>query len=169
MPATRTRRPVRSAIVLTEDGYRLLEERLADLTERRIPELRPLLVERERDERDVALFESLLAEEARLRALLAQADILDATGPVTGVSVGVRVRVRLADGSSAWVRPVHPEEAHLDDERISLSSPLGAALLGATPGDEVVVAAPVGPWTCRVEQVEGMRRRRVSAKPRSRA
>lgn len=161
MSATRTRRLDRSAVVLTADGYRLLEERLADVAERRLPELRPLLVERERDERDVAMFESLLAEEARLRALLAQAQILDASGPVEGVAIGVRVRVRLADGSSAWVRPVHPEEAHLDDERISLSSPLGSALLGAAPGDDVLVSAPVGSWTCRVEQVEGMRRRRA--------
>ena len=164
MSATRTRRTPRSSIVLTADGYRLLEERLADIVERRLPELRPLLVERERDERDVALFESLLAEESRLRALLAQADILETSEPVTGVAIGVRTRVRLADGSLAWVRPVHPEEAHLDDERISLSSPLGAALLGAVPGDRVVVSAPVGSWTCTVEQVEGMRKRRSAAR-----
>jgi transcription elongation GreA/GreB family factor len=150
--------------VLTAEGYHLLEERLADITERRLPELRPLLVERERDERDVALFESLLAEQTRLTALLAQADILESPAQVTGVAVGVRARVRLADGSLAWVRPVHPEEAHLDDERISLSSPLGAALLGAVPGDQVVVSAPVGSWTCTVEQVEGMRKRRSTSR-----
>lgn len=164
MPATRTRqtaRPAARAVVLTADGVRLLEERLADITDRRLPELRPLLVEKERDERDVATFESLLAEEARLRALLAEAQVLEPSSPVEGVGIGVRARVTLADGSTAWVRPVHPAEAYLDDERISISSPLGSALLGATPGDVVTVEAPIGSWQCRVESVEGMRRRRA--------
>lgn len=164
MPATRTRqtaRPAARAVVLTADGVRLLEERLADITDRRLPELRPLLIEKERDERDVATFESLLAEEARLQALLAEAQVLESSTSVEGVGIGVRARVTLADGSTAWVRPVHPAEAYLDDERISISSPLGSALLGATPGDVVTVEAPIGSWQCRVESVEGMRRRRA--------
>ena len=165
MPATRTRqtaRPAARAVVLTADGVRLLEERLADITDRRLPELRPLLIEKERDERDVATFESLLAEEARLQALLAEAQVLESSTSVEGVGIGVRARVTLADGSTAWVHPVHPAEAYLDDERISISSPLGSALLGATPGDVVTVEAPIGSWQCRVESVEGMRRRRAA-------
>ena len=167
MPATRTRQTTRRAartVVLTADGVRLLEERLADITTRRLPELRPLLTEKERDERDVATFESLLAEEARLQALLAEAQVLESPASVQGVGIGVRARVTLADGSTAWVRPVHPAEAYLDDERISISSPLGSALLGATPGDVVTVEAPIGSWQCRVEAVEGMRRRRTARK-----
>ena len=159
MPSTRTRRSTRP-VTLTADGVRLLEERLTDITDRRLPDLRPLLTERERDERDVAAFEALLAEADRLRAMLAEAQVLRPTGPVEGVGIGIRARVRLADGSAAWVRPVHPAEAYLDDERISISSPLGAALLGAAPGDVVTVDAPIGSWQCRVESVEGMRRRR---------
>jgi transcription elongation factor GreA len=164
MPATRTRQTARTAarqVVLTADGVGLLEERLADITDRRLPEVRPLLTERERDERDVAAFEALLAEEARLQALLAEAQVLQPVTPVQGVGIGVRARVTLADGSTAWVRPVHPAEAYLDDERISISSPLGSALLGAAPGDVVTVEAPIGSWQCRVESVEGMRKRRA--------
>lgn len=167
MPATRTRQTTRRAtrtVVLTADGVRLLEERLADITNRRLPELRPLLTEKERDERDVATFESLLAEEARLQALLAEAQVLQPPTSVQGVGIGIRARVTLADGSTAWVRPVHPAEAYLDDERISISSPLGSALLGAAPGDVVTVEAPIGSWQCRVESVEGMRRRRTGRK-----
>lgn len=159
MPATRTRQTVRT-VALTADGIRLLEERLVEITDRRLPELRPLLVERERDERDVAAFEALLAEEVRLRALIAEAQVLVPADTVEGVGVGVRTRVTLADGSRACVRPVHPAEAYLDDERISLASPLGSALLGAVPGDVVTVDAPIGSWQCRVESVEGMRRKR---------
>jgi len=40
------------------------------------------------------------------------------------------VSVTLADGTKAWVRPVHPREAFLDDERISVTSPVGSALIG---------------------------------------
>ena len=35
--------------------------------------------------------------------------------------------LRLAGGVEQWVRPVHPVEAILDDERISATSPLSQA------------------------------------------
>jgi transcription elongation GreA/GreB family factor len=142
--------------LLTRGGAQLLAERVADIRHRRLGELVPLLVEPERDERHVAEFEHLLAEADRWDAFLNSADIID-VNPSTFdgcVRLGVRVQVRLVDDSTAWVRPVHPLEAFLDDERISLTSPLGAALLGARVGDEVVVQAPVGNWTCRILAVD---------------
>ena len=45
-------------------------------------------------------------------------------------------------------------EAFLDDERSSVTSPLGAARQGAQVGDDVVVHAPIGTWTCTVLAVE---------------
>jgi transcription elongation GreA/GreB family factor len=160
MTSVRTSRPVARAPRLTREGYAMIEARIADIHDRRLPELRPLLVEHDRDERDVATFEALLAESARWEALLAEAEVIP-TAPSDGtVAVGTRVRVSLADGSASWVRPVHPAEAFLDDERISLTSPLGSALIGARPGDVLVVEAPVGPWECTVLAVEGGRRRR---------
>lgn len=165
MPATRTqtvKRPVVAAPRLTAEGYAMIEQRLADIRDRRLPELRPLLVEHERDERDVAQFEALLAEEARWQALLAEAEVLPDVPSDGTVVLGSRVRVTLADGSKAWVRPVHPAEAFLDDERISITSPLGSALMGARPGDVLAVIAPVGEWECSVLSIEGVRKRRVS-------
>jgi transcription elongation GreA/GreB family factor len=164
MSAIRTARPVARAPRLTAEGYAMIEARVADIRDRRLPELRPLLVEHERDERDVAQFEALLAEQARWEALLAEAEILS-TLPADGtVALGSRVRVTLADGSKAWVRPVHPAEAFLDDERISITSPLGSALIGARPRDVLTVAAPVGRWECTVLSIEGARKARVSRK-----
>lgn len=164
MPATRTQTAKRAAAAprLTAEGYAMIEQRLADIRDRRLPELRPLLVEHERDERDVAQFEALLAEEARWQALLAEAEVLPDLPAEGTVVLGSRVRVTLADGSKAWVRPVHPTEAFLDDERISITSPLGSALMGARPGDVLKVAAPVGEWECSVLSIEGVRKRRVS-------
>jgi transcription elongation GreA/GreB family factor len=142
--------------MLTRGGAQLLAERVAGIRHRRLGELVPLLVEPERDERHVAEFEHVLAEADRWDAFLNSADILDLDPSAFDgrVGLGVRVQVLLVDESSAWVRTVHPLEAFLDDERISLTSPLGAALLGARVGDEVVVQAPVGNWTCRILAVD---------------
>lgn len=156
MSATRLIR--KNAIQLTAEGYALIEERLADLRERRIPELRPLLVEHDRDERNVAEFEALLAEEAALQATLAEAEVVPAVRKDGRVRLGSLVGVTLADGSTAWVRPVHAAEAALDDERISIGSPLGSAILGVFAGDKVTVEAPVGRWECTVLEVDGLRK-----------
>ncbi|MBK9739803.1 MAG: GreA/GreB family elongation factor [Actinobacteria bacterium] len=142
--------------LLTRSGAQLLAERAADIRYRRLAELAPLLVEHERDERHVAEFEQVLAEADQWDAFLASADILviDAAAFDGRIGLGTRVEVRLIDGSTAWVHPVHPFEAFLDDERISVTSPLGAALQGAQVGDDVVVHAPIGTWTCTVLAVE---------------
>ena len=66
------------------------------------------------------------------------------------VDLGVWVTVELPDGQTETVRIVHPEEAFLDDERVSATSPMAIALLGARAGHTVWVAAPKGTWRCRV-------------------
>ena len=141
---------------LTPGGYARIAERIADITDSRLPALRPLLVDRERDERDVAEFERLLEEADALEALLAEAEIIadDPTGFEGRVELGMRVQVTLADGSTAWVRPVHPAEAFLDEERISMTSPLGIALIGARASHVVWVDAPSGVWSCTILEVD---------------
>lgn len=167
MSTTKTKRKSKKAAVivrgeidgrplLTPAGARMLEERAAEIRGRRLVELTPLLVEHERDERHVAEFEKLLAEADWWDAFLASAEILtlDPAAFDGRITLGMRVQVRLLDRSTAWVQPVHPHEAALDDERISVTSPLGEALMGAQLGDEVQVQAPVGPWTCRILAVD---------------
>ncbi len=141
---------------LTREGYEQLEARVVDIRERRLPEMRPLLVETERDERVVADFERLMLEAETIDALLAQADVIE-IDPVAvdgRVELGMRVQVVLEDGSPAWVRPVHPDEAFLDDERISATSPLAIALVGARGGHTVWVDAPTGAWPCQVIEID---------------
>ncbi len=141
---------------LTREGYLRLEERAADIRERRLPDMRPLLVETERDERVVAEFERLLEEANGIDTLLAQADVIgiDPVAVDGRVDLGMRVEVILEDGTSAWVRPVHPDEAFLDDERISATSPLAIALIGARTGHTVWVDAPTGAWPCQVLSID---------------
>jgi transcription elongation GreA/GreB family factor len=141
---------------LTREGYARLKERAEDIRERRLPEMRPLLVESERDERVVADFERLLAEAAATDSLLGSADVIE-IDPVAvdgRVQLGMRVQVLLQDGSAAWVRPVHPDEAFLDDERVSASSPLAIAIVGARSGHTVWVDAPTGAWPCEVRSID---------------
>lgn len=140
---------------LTREGAELLTARLVDIRERLLPELRPLLTERERDERHVADFERLIEESLTLEALLAHhrridADVARHDGRVV---LGARVRIADAEGTSWWVRPVHPAESVLDDERISATSPLALAILGARAGHTVWVSAPSGLWACEVLEV----------------
>lgn len=141
---------------LTRQGYEQLQERVEDIRERRLPEMRPLLVETERDERVVAEFERLMEEASAVDALLAQADIIsiEPAALADGITVGMRARVTLEDGVEEWVRPVHPEEGFLDEERISATSPLALALFGAVVGDTVMVQAPTGQWPCKVLEID---------------
>jgi transcription elongation GreA/GreB family factor len=144
------------ALRLTPGGYSGISDRIVEIREQRLPELRPLLVDRERDERDVAEFERLLVEAIDLEALLAEAEIMtdDDLAFDGRIEVGMRVRVSMADGSHDWVRIVHPAEAFLDGERISQTSPLATALVGARKSDAVWVAAPSGVWSCTVLDVD---------------
>lgn len=141
--------------LLTPDGAELIAARIHDIEQRRLPELRPLLVEAERDERDVAEFERLLAEAARLQGLLNSAELIpvEAGGTDGRIDLGMRVHIALADGSSTWVRPVHPEESFLDDERISAESPMAVAIIGSRVGERVPVQAPSGVWICEILDV----------------
>lgn len=149
-PGERGGRPL-----LTPEGRSRLIERVADIRERRLPDIRPLLVESDRDERVVAEFERLLAEANSLDALIAVAEILDRDPAAHDgrVDLGIRARVRMFDEES-WVRPVHPEEAFLDDERVSARSPLAIALLGARVGHTVWVDSPSGAWPCEVLDID---------------
>ena len=155
VPRSTARVAVPRGPMLTEEGRARLAERARLLRERTLPELRPLLVEWDRDERHVAEFERVQAELDRLERLLAEADTVHvdvATAPAA-VPLGARVLIEMPDGGRETVRVVHPDEAWLDDERISTTSPLARVLLGAPVGSTVWVSAPAGAWPCRVVDV----------------
>ena len=146
-----------AGISLTAQGRDLLEERVERLRVDVLDRLRPHLMGPERDERDVAQFERTLAEVARLEGIIAAAAMLPApaTGKTARVVPGALVEVETdAQPSERMrVRIVHPEEAVLDDERISWTSPLAKALLGATVGEACEVTSPAGTWTCVVRRI----------------
>lgn len=140
---------------LTEDGRKALRARIERLHADVLDPLRPHLIGPERDERDVAEFERALAEIERLEAIIAAS--VELPNPPTGrrarIAPGALVEIRDASGDKVRVRPVHPEEATIDDERISWDSPLGRTLMGASVGDRLQVPSPRGSWTCEVVRI----------------
>lgn len=143
------------APALTDAGRRGLEARIDRLRSDVLDPLRPHLIGPERDERDVAEFERALAEIERLQAVIAASVELPKppTGKRARVAPGALVEILDVSGDKVRVRPVHPEEATIDDERISWDSPLGRAIMGAAVGDVVEVPSPRGAWTCEVVRI----------------
>ena len=155
--ASERSRLVPKGIALTSQGRDMLRERVERLHVDVLDRLRPHLMGPDRDERDVAQFERTLAEVARLEGIIAAAAELPepATGKRARVAAGALVEVEadVTPKERMRVRIVHPEEAVLDDERISWTSPLAQALLGAQVGEACEVASPNGTWTCVVRRI----------------
>ena len=137
-------------VMLTPQGRASLQARVDEIAHEELPAMRPLLVEDERDERVVADFERLQAEHDRLVVLLGTSGTLDLESLGTVITLGSRVAITDADGQRRVVRIVHADEAYLDEERISETSPLASALVGHTIGDTCVVVAPASTWTATV-------------------
>jgi transcription elongation factor GreA len=85
--------------------------------------------------------------EARIRELqdkIARAEVID-TSKLDNSKVVFGATVRLfdaLDGTEKVFKLVGPEEADVDNGRISVTSPVGRALIGKRVGDEVIVKAP---------------------------
>jgi len=70
--------------------------------------------------------------------------------PSDVVAYGSRVTVEDDNGEAIVYEIVFPEEVDAANGRISLSSPIGRALLNKTVGDEVVVQTPSGKRTYEI-------------------
>lgn len=85
--------------------------------------------------------------EAKIRDIetkLATSEIVESPkGELTKVVFGCRVKIEdLNTGDVRDYRVVGPYEADIDRGLISISSPLGRALMNKSPDDDVVVVAP---------------------------
>jgi transcription elongation factor GreA len=101
--------------------------------------------------------------EARIKDLedkLSRAEVIDAskfTGP--RVAFGARVKVSVSDEKGKLLeeevtyRLVGPDEADLAQGTISVTSPVGRALIGREVGDEVKVKMPAGMRTYEILDV----------------
>ena len=83
---------------------------------------------------------------SELEYKLANADIIDTSQLKKDVAVfGSRVVLEnIETGESVEYQLVGPDESDVDQGRISVSSPLGRAIIGRKPDDELVLQVPGG-------------------------
>ncbi|MFN3336147.1 MAG: transcription elongation factor GreA [Thermomicrobium sp.] len=150
-------------IVLTPEGKAALEQELEQLRHVKLPALLERLqqLSNEGDISDNSEYEDtkeeLVLTEARIREIehiLRRAQMVAYTGPGDEVRLGSRVTVIDDEGvTETWVI-VSPEEANAAQGRISIESPVGAALLGKRAGTTVVVKAPGGEMRLTIQRIE---------------
>jgi len=136
---------------LTADGRARLEDELRELLDNR----RPVIVKRVATARaEGDLSENFAYHDARqelglldgrvqtIEAMLRNAKVMETTvGDVVGLGSTVTIRDEFGESTYVIVGPV---EADVAAGRISMVSPLGAALMGRTVGDEVSFSSPGG-------------------------
>ena len=142
-------------VILTADGRRRLEQRLLQSTEA----LRVMAEELgHRDHVPSQEYRRTLTQVEELRSVLQRArPPAEVPDDPRIVEIGDEVVVEFDDGDEQRHIIVESIEAALGDDRVSVASPLGQALLGRSVGDEVTVDAPAGEYRCVI------RRRRRAA------
>ncbi len=150
---------------LTRDGLKKLEEELNFLRTVR----RAQVAERLHNaQEDGELIENAEYEDAKneqaflegkiltLESMLSSAVIIEVSDGGKGVvTLGSKVTIKEAGDSKAEAyQLVGAAEANPKDGRISNESPLGRALLGRKPGDDVKVNAPSGTISFRVVSID---------------
>lgn len=91
----------------------------------------------------------------QLESVLSRADVIDPTS-MTGNRIMLGATVELVDvdtDQEVTYALVGPDEANIEKGLISITSPIGRALIGKTPGDEAAVNAPSGKRMYEVEAV----------------
>ncbi len=150
---------------LTAEGFEQLERELDDLRAQRprlAEDLR--LAMADKDFRENAPLDAAREQQAHIEArirdievTLRQAVVLrpDDQGDRGEAHVGATVQVsNLTDGSVARYTLVERSEVNPSKGKISIHSPVGQALLGRMPGDEVDVQVPGGVRRFRLETIE---------------
>lgn len=146
---------------LTRAGRDALLAELTELTEVRRPEVVRRISEtrQEGDLSENAGYHQAREDQAHLEGRIAQIEavlgnhVLIEEGTAEGaVRLGSRVTVADDLGESEYLI-VGPKEADPAAGRISASSPVGSALLGARAGDTVTVATPGGHRDLEVRRV----------------
>jgi transcription elongation factor GreA len=154
-------------VILTEQGQAWLRARMSDHIDQlaavatRLSEHVEAVakagddVTEQPDPPDVAAdrerYVELVQQLGRLTSALREAvSVADVEEDPSIVELGDEVEVELPDGTLRSCCIVHPLEAPMAVERISVASPLARAVLGRRPGERTTVAEPAGVYGVRV-------------------
>jgi transcription elongation factor GreA len=142
-------------VPMTHDGLRALEEELRELKGTERPSVIKAISEA-REHGDISENAEYAAARERqsfiegrigeLEDIIARADVIDVS-KLEGKVVKFGATVKLADEDTeeeVRYQIVGPYEADLTKGRISVTAPLGRALIGKTVGDSVEVQTPKG-------------------------
>ena len=152
-------------IMLTAKGYEQLKKELEHLTSVKRPEIADRIRESQQhgefsednNELDEVKFEQAMVETriADLKTIFGNAHVLDESQISTDrVGVGAMVTVNDSQYDDEFeIRLVSSVEADPANDLISTESPLGTALLGHMPGEDVVFEAPEGKKRYRVVSI----------------
>jgi transcription elongation GreA/GreB family factor len=142
-----------SARTATDRGWPVTRE-ASDLLVERIAELRAEVTSLAGQGLEEGIVELELVQAARrldtLEAVRTRATLVDDGS----CAIGRRAVLQDERGERITYEIVFPGDGEPTRGWISADSPLGAAILGARPGDVVDVDAPVGRWSATVISVE---------------
>ncbi len=146
---------------LTADGIAALKDELHQLLTNKRGEIAERLKEAKADGdlSENAMYDAARDEQSFVEGRIAEIEhILKHAVVIThktggGVALGSKVHVEVEEGEQQYVI-VGSTEANPDEGKISDESPIGKALLGKKPGDEVEVEVPSGKIVYRIKRVE---------------
>jgi len=145
---------------LTAEGLQALKDELHELTTTKRGEIAGRLKEAKADGdlSENAMYDAARDEQSfvegrisEIEHILKHAAVISNKGTGT-VALGSKVHVELEEGEQQYVI-VGSTEANPDEGKISDQSPIGKALLGRKPGDEVQVEVPSGTITYKIKHI----------------
>jgi len=146
---------------ITTAGLQSLKDELTQLTTVKRAEIAERLKEAKADGdlSENAMFDSARDEQgfmegriAEIEHILKHAKVIKA-GKGDKVGLGSTVHVELETGNQKYII-VGSTEANPDEGKISDASPIGRALMGRKPGEEVEIEVPSGTLTFKITKVE---------------
>jgi transcription elongation factor GreA len=151
----------KSEFHLTAEGLQSLKDELQELSTSKRSEIADRLKEAKADGdlSENAMYDAARDEQSFVEGRISEIEhILKHAAVISNksrgsVALGSRVHVELEDGEQQYVI-VGSTEANPDKGFISDQSPIGKALLGCKPGDEVTVEVPSGTIVYRIKHVE---------------
>jgi transcription elongation factor GreA len=151
-------------IPITKEGYEVLKKELENLKTVERPQ-NIKAIEEARAHGDLSENAEFTAAKDRqgfivgrimeLEFKLGNADIIDPDNlPKTRAVFGCRVMLENVDtGEEVKYQLVGPDESDINNGRISVASPLGKAIIGKEPGQEIIVRAPGGKWCYELVEI----------------
>ncbi len=151
-------------IPITKEGYEVLKKELENLKTVERPQ-NIKAIEEARAHGDLSENAEFTAAKDRqgfivgrimeLEFKLGNADIIDPNNlPKNRAVFGCRVMLENVDtGEEVKYQLVGPDESDINNGRISVVSPLGKAIIGKEPGQEIIVQAPGGKWCYELVEI----------------